>query len=194
MFSTQRTTSVVLSAAIVFGLGGCSLIEPQGTEVPLTGIAACAQGHTWNLDMAKLAEDVKANIAAQGAGVDVATSGTQTMMWDTDGAVVINSAYTLTMTSVPAEGQLQTVTTTHTGTATGASYIDENVAIPRDWDATGTIVKTVGDLNGAPLDPVPYSVLNADLDDSVGVELTCDGNALTTHPRGGGVVQAWIKG
>lgn len=194
MFSTQRTTSVVLSAAIVFGLGGCSLIEPQGTEVPLTGIAACAQGHTWNLDMAKLAEDVKANIAAQGAGVDVATSGTQTMMWDTDGAVVIDSAYTLTMTSVPAEGQLQTVTTTHTGTATGASYIDENVAIPRDWDATGTIVKTVGDLNGAPLDPVPYSVLNADLDDSVGVELTCDGNALTTHPRGGGVVQAWIKG
>lgn len=194
MFSTQRTTSVVLSAAIVFGLGGCSLFEPQGTEVPLTGIAACAQGHTWNLDMAKLAEDVKANIAAQGAGVDVATSGTQTMMWDTDGAVVIDSAYTLTMTSVPAEGQLQTVTTTHTGTATGASYIDENVAIPRDWDATGTIVKTVGDLNGAPLDPVPYSVLNADLDDSVGVELTCDGNALTTHPRGGGVVQAWIKG
>ncbi|MBG6053798.1 hypothetical protein IWX81_000188 [Salinibacterium sp. CAN_S4] len=194
MFSTHRATSVALSAAIVFGLGGCSLIEPQGTVVPLSGIAACAQGHTWNLDMAKLAEDVKANIAAQGVGVDVATTGNQSMTWDIDGAVVIESAYTLTMTSVPAEGQLQTVTTTHTGTATGASYIDENVAIPRDWDATGTIITTVADLNGTPLDPVPYGVLNADLDDSVGVELTCDGDALTTHPRGGGVTQAWIKG
>ena len=194
MFSTQRATSVVLSAAIMLGLGGCSLIEPQGTVVPLTGIAACAQGHTWKLDMAKLAEDVKANIAAQGVGAEVATSGTQAMTWDVDGAVKIDSSYTLTMTSVPAEGQLQTVTTTHTGAATGASYINENVAIPRNWDATGTIIKTVGDLNGAPLDPVPYSVLNADLDDSVGVELTCDGDALTTHPRGGGVTQAWIKG
>ena len=194
MFSTQRAMSVVGSAAIVFGLGGCSLIEPQGTVVPLSGIASCAQGHTWKLDMAKLAEDVKANIGAQGVAAEVASDGMQTMTWGIDGAVVIDSAYTLTMTTVPAEGQLQTVTTTHTGTATGASYINENVAIPRDWDATGTIIKTVADLNGAPLDPVPYSVLNADLNDSVGVQLTCDGDALTTHPRGGNVTQAWIKG
>jgi hypothetical protein len=194
VFSTQRVTTVMLSAAIVVGLGGCALLEPQGTVVPLSGIAACAQGHTWNLDMAKLAEAVKANTAAQGVAVEVATSGTQSMTWDIDGAVVIDSAYTLTMTSTPAADQVQTVTTTHTGQATGASYINDNVAIPRDWDATGTIIKTVADLNGAPLDPVPYGVLNADLDDSVGVELTCDGDALTTHPRGGGVTQTWAKG
>lgn len=194
MFSTQRATSVVLSAAIVVGLGGCSLIEPQGTVVPLTGLAACAQGNTWNLDMTKLAEAVKADIAAQGVEVDVATSGKQSMTWEINGDVVIDSAYTLTMTSVPAPDQVQTVTTTHTGPATGASYIDDNVAIPRDWDGTGTVIKTVGDINGEPLDPVPYTVLNADLDDSVGVELTCDGDTLTTHPRDGSITQTWSKG
>ena len=121
--------SVVGSAAIVFGLGGCSLIEPQGTVVPLSGIASCAQGHTWQLDMAKLAEDVKANIGAQGVAAEVASDGMQTMTWGIDGAVVIDSAYTLTMTTVPAEGQLQTVTTTtparlpapHTSTRTWQS-------------------------------------------------------------------------
>jgi hypothetical protein len=193
VFSTQRATTVALSAAILLGLSGCSLIEPQGTVVPLTGLASCAQGHTWNLDMAALAETVKSNLAAQGVAVEITTDGSQSMTWDINGAVVIESDYTLTMTSVPAEGQVQTVTTTHVGTATGASYISDNVAIPRDWDATGTIIKTVGDLNGAPLDPVPYGVLNADLNDSVGVELTCDGKALTTHPRGGAITQVWTR-
>ncbi|MDJ0335576.1 hypothetical protein QMG83_10120 [Salinibacterium sp. G-O1] len=194
MFSTQRATSVVLSAAIVVGLGGCSLIEPQGTVVPLTGLAACAQGNTWNLDMTKLAETVKANIAAQGFGVEITTAGKQVMVWDIDGAVVIDSDYTLTITSAPAPEQVQTVTTTHVGKATGASYITENIAIPRDWDATGTVIKTVGDLDGTPIDPVPFSVLNADLNDSVGVELTCDGETLTTHPRGSSITQTWTKG
>ncbi len=194
MFSTQRATSVVLSAAIVVGLGGCSLIEPQGSVVPLTGIAACAQGFTWNLDMTKLAEAVKADVAAQGVAAEVTTSGKQTMTWAIDGAVVIDSSYTLTIKSAPAPDQAQTVTTTHTGTATGASYIDQNVAIPRDWKATGTIIKTVGDIGGTPLDPIPFTVLNADLNDSVGVELTCDGNSLTTHPRGSSVTQTWKKG
>lgn len=194
MFSTQQATTVVLSAAIIVGLSGCSLIEPQGTVVPLTGIQACAQGNTWNLDMTKLAEAVKANIGAQGVDAQVATGGNQTMTWAIDGSVVIDSAYTLTITSTPAAGQVQTITTTHTGTATGASYIGDNIAIPRDWDATGTVIKSVGNIDGAPLDPIPFSVLNADLNDSVGVELTCDGNTLTTHPRDGSVIQTWKKG
>ncbi len=194
MFSTQRAVSVALSAAIVVGLGGCSLIEPQGTGVQLSGLAACAQGNTWNLDMTKLSEAVKANIAAQGFGVEVATAGGQTMVWDINGAVEIDSDYTLTITSAPAENQVQTVTTTHIGKATGASYIDENIAIPRDWDASGTVIKTVGDIDGTPIDPIPFTVLNADLDDSVGVELTCDGSTLTTHPRGSSIIQTWTKG
>lgn len=194
MISTQRVTSVALAAAFVFGLGGCALIEPQGTVVPLTGIAACAQGSTWKLDMTKLAEAVKANVATQGVEAEVATDGSQTMKWDIDGAVTIDSAYTITITSTPAPDQVQTVTTTHTGIATGFSYINENVAIPRDWKGTGTVVKTVGDVNGTPLDTIPFTVLNPDLDDSVGVQLTCDGTTLTTHPRGGTLTQTWTKG
>jgi hypothetical protein len=195
VFSTQRATVVVLSAAIAVGLGGCSLIEPQGTDIPLTGIALCAQGATWSLDTAGLATSVTANLATQGvAATAVTAEGTQKMRWDLDGTVVIDSDYTLTITSTPAANQVQTVTTSHKGTASGASYITGNVAIPRDWDATGTIIKSVGDLDGTPLDPIPYTVLNADLDDSVGVELTCDGKTLTTHQRGGSVTQTWTKG
>ena len=195
MFSTQRATTVVLSAAIIVGLGGCSLIEPQGTDVPLTGIAACAQGATWSLDMAGLAAAVTADLTAQGVAAPTVTpDGNQTMTWDLDGNVVIDSRFTLVITATPAADQIQTVTTTHRGIATGESYITGNVAIPRDWDGTGTVIASVGDQNGAPMDPIPFAVLNADLDDSVGVELTCDGDTLTTHQRDGAVVQTWTKG
>lgn len=195
MFSTQRAGFLALSTALVVGLGGCALIEPAGTNKPLTGIAACAQGKTWNLDVAALAETVKAELGKQGvAGVEVAGDGKQSLTWELDGKVAMSTDYTLTITSTPAADQTLVVTNKHSGKSTGTAYVNAEVAIPRDWDGTGLAITSTGELNGAAVDTIPYTVPIIDLDDSVGIELTCDGDTLTTHPRGTDITQTWKKG
>ena len=199
MFSTQRSITrhagvFALSAALVVGMGGCALVEQEGTNKPLTGLAACALGSTWNLDVAGLVPQVQADLAARGVGLTaISADGTQQLEWDINGHIVMTSDYTITMAMTPAADQTLTVTEKHSGKTTGIAYIHGEVAIPRDWDATGLAVTGTADNNGAPVDPVPFGAMRTDIDDSVGLELTCDGDTLTTHPRGTNITQTWTK-
>lgn len=194
MHRARRLAAVTVPALLIAGLGGCSLIDPGSTQEPLSGIAACALGNTWNLDTAALAEQVGADLARQSVAVtEITATGSQTLDWQVDGDIVMDSDYTVSITTAPAADQAITVTDTHRGRAEGVAYINAEVAIPRDWDSTGVSIETVGQLNGEPLEAIPFRVANVDLDDSVGIELTCDGSTLTTHARGGDVTLRWTK-
>ncbi|MBX3100849.1 MAG: hypothetical protein KF761_14890 [Salinibacterium sp.] len=186
---TQPLSTVAIATAMVIGLAGCSLIEPP-PEAPLTGIAACTLGKTWNLDTGKLAEALTAELASQKVTAVVAVDGHETLAWDLTGKVTVDTDYTITSTS-GAEGQQTVVTGKHSGKSTGIAYINAEVAIPRNWDASGLTVTTKATLNGADLEQLPYELVNTELDDSVGVELTCDGGTLTTHQRGSDIILTW---
>lgn len=196
MFTARRATAIALPAVLIFTLGGCALLDTNGDEEVLTGIAACALGHTWTLDVEGLAEQVKADLAKNGVPVqEVIGSGEQTLDWSVEGHVALDSNYELTVTTVPATDQVLTVVDTHAGSITGAAYINGEVAIPRKWDASKYTRETVASNNGAEvaLTDIGFTVPETTFDDSVGLELTCNGNELTIHPRGSNFTQTWTK-
>lgn len=186
---TQPLSTVAVATVMLVGLAGCSLLEPP-PEAPLTGIAACTLGKTWNLDTGKLAEALQAELGARSIVAVVAADGSETLAWDLKGKIVIDTDYTITSTS-GAEDQKTVVTTKHSGKSTGIAYINSEVAIPRNWDASGLNVTSKATLNDADLEDLPYAFPNTELDDSVGIELTCDGGTLTTHQRGSDIVLTW---
>jgi len=55
-------------------------------------------------------------------------------------------------------------------------------------------VDTTATSNGTPLDEAPYRIPASDIDDSVGLELTCTADALTVHPRGSELTLDWTVG
>lgn len=189
----SRKAALTLPAVLVLTLGGCALLEPAGTNEPLTGIAACALGHTWTQDFEALVPLITDQLGKNGIGVTGVTfTGEQTLVWDDRAHMTIESNYTVAVTTTPAEGQTQTVTETHTGTATGAAYINGDVAIPRKWDNKLTY-EAVADINGEALEAVPFAAPNTSFDDAVGLILTCDGDKLTIHPRGTQLTQTWTR-
>lgn len=189
----SRKAALALPAVLVLTLGGCALLEPSGTAEPLTGIAACALGHTWTQDFTAIVPQVTEQLAKSGiAATSVTYTGEQTLSWDEKAHMTIESDYTVSVTTTPAEGEVLTVTETHTGTATGPAYINGEVAIPRKWDDQLT-VEAAADNNGTALEAVPYAIPVTTFDDAVGLILTCDGDTLTIHPRGLTYTQTWTR-
>jgi len=195
MFGTRRAALFAVPALVIFGLAGCSLLQPQGTGLVLTGAAACAQGHTWTVDTKDLAAQVLADLVKRKVvATKVDATGTQTLEWATTGEMKVVSDYTLTVTAAPAADQALIATQVHTGPATGKAYVNSDVAIPRNWDASSSSITTEFKLNNKAVpDPAPFTIATTDFDDSVGIELTCTGDAMTTHPRGSVITQKWTR-
>ena len=187
----KRLAIAAVATTMAAGLAGCSLVE-AAPPAPLTGIAACALGKTWNLDMPKLAEAVTAELATRKVTATVAAEGSQTIKWGLDGKLTMDTDYTLTLTSGTAEAPT-IVVDKHSGKTTGTAYINAEVAIPRDWDATGLNVDTTATVAGVAAETLPYELKNTDIDDSVGVELTCDAGTMTTHQRGSDLILTWTS-
>ena len=191
LFTARRATGAAAAILVVAGLAGCSLVQ-TAPPAELTGIAKCALGNTWKLDTAKLAEAIAAELATRSITATVTSEGSQTLTWGADSRMALDTDYTMTITSGAAD-QVTVVTDKHSGESGGIAYINSEVAIPRDWDASGLNVKTTATLNGAELETLPYTLVQTDIDDSVGVELTCDGGSLTTHQRGSDLTLTWTK-
>jgi len=191
----RRTAGVVAgSLALVVGLSGCSLLEAGGGEPPLSGLAACALGHTWQMDVADMAGKLKTDLDAEGVGGDVTLDGTQQLDWNEKGHVVITSDLTMTVVVTVTPDFVVTVTKKQAGTVTGAAYISGEVAIPRDWDESELAIETTAESGGAAMENgSPWPMPRLGIDDSVGLELTCDGDRLTIHPRGERTTQVWTK-
>lgn len=189
--SARRSTAGALAILAAVGLAGCSLVE-VAPPAPLTGIAKCALGNTWTLDTATLATAITAELLTRGVTATAVIDGGQTLNWDLDSHIVLDTDYTLTLTS-GAEDNQTVITDKHSGKSTGIAYINAEVAIPRDWDATGLNVTTTATVKGVAAETVPYALVQTDIDDSVGVELTCDGGTMTTHQRGSDLTLTWTK-
>lgn len=195
MFSTRRAGLIALPAVLLFGLSGCSLLDNSGTAEPLSGVAACALGHTWTLDTADLAAQVLAELQKNHPEVTAATiDGTQTMTWNLDSTISLATDYSITVTANTATpDQPLTVVQTHEGESSGKSYINSDVGIPRNWKDTTELDTSVTPPLAADA-ALPFEIPRTDWDDSVGLELTCDAGVLTTHPRGAIVTQKWTTG
>ena len=194
MFPRRAVSAAAGSVALVVGLTGCSLLEPSGGPEPLTGVAACALGHTWELNMADVSEKLLAELQRQKVPASaVVSEGTQTLAWDERAHVVLTSDFTVTITAPVAADQTVTVIRTYPGEAIGPAYINGDVAIPRRWDVSEQAVETVADNNGTPLEEVPWAIPSVGIDDSVGLILTCDGSTMTIQPRGSRIVQTWTR-
>ncbi len=195
MTTARIVSSFLAPLAIVTGLSGCALIEPAVTKDPPTALETCAMGKTWTLDLAALEEQLTTAFTAEGVVVTaVDAQGSQTLEWSEAGDVVLTTDYTVTITSAPAADQVVTVVQKHSGTSTGKAYINGDVAIPRRWDSTGFSVDVTATNNGTALEEPPFAVPTTDIDDSVGLELTCDASALTVHPRGADVTLTFAVG
>jgi len=174
-------------------LTGCSLVTPPAAA-PLTGVAACALGHTWKADLDDVSAQVLALLKQNGVPVtEVTATGSLTLDWSIEGRVALANDYVLTVKTAPAADQVLTVVQTHSGTATGAAYINGEVAIPRKWDDASVSIDAVADNNGAAVDDYGFTIPDTTFDDSVGLELTCAPGELTTHPRGTKITQKWTS-
>lgn len=192
--TTRRVSLIALPAALMLGLGGCSLLEATVPDEPLTGVAACALGHSWSVDLDGLATQVLAELGANGvAATGVVAAGSHTLDWSVTSDVELSSDYSMTITVPAADGQVLTVVQSANGVVTGKAYISGTVAIPRDWDSSGLEVSTVADIGGVAQETVPIIVPKIAFDDGVGLELTCDAETMTIHPRGGVITQTWTR-
>jgi hypothetical protein len=182
-----------LATALAIGLSGCSLIEASQPE-PLEGAAACAIGHHWKLDLKDLSTQVLDDLQKREIkATSVDGTGSQTLTWGTDYSVLIDTDYTLTATAVPSADKTYVVTQTHKGSASGKAYINSDVAIPRNWNQDGFAVRTAATLNGSRTSHLPFLIAQTDFDDVYGVEITCNGNVLTTHARQSAITKTWSK-
>lgn len=192
--SARRAGALALLVAIGPTLAGCSVLGLEDEEEVLTGVAACALGHTWDADLTATAVKVQELLASDGIPVtSVVAEGSQTLEWGLKSEVILKPDYTITVTTAPGTDQVLTLVETHSGEATGAAYLNGDIAIPRKWDGTGITVDTVVTLNGAIVEEVPFTIPPTSIDDSVGLLLTCSDATLTIQPRGDQIVQTWTR-
>jgi hypothetical protein len=193
MFSRSRTALVAASATLVMGgLSGCALLQPTVEEVALSDIARCTMGHSWTLDTADLAAQLLTELQRDHPVTAVDAAGTKTIDWGADSVVTVASDLAITVTTGTAEAPT-TLTQTQIGSAEGKVYINGDVAIPRRW-SNDIEIETTAESAGAELEQLPFTLPNTAFDDTVGLELTCDGDTLTVHPRGSAITQKWTSG
>ncbi len=192
--TARRARGLALAVVLVPALAGCSVLGLEEEETVLTGVAACALGHTWSADVTGIAAQVQEILTSDGVPVtSVTAEGSQTLEWGLRSEVVLKPEFTLTVTTSPGTDQVLTLVETHSGEATGAAYINGDTAIPRKWDGTGVRIDTVVELNGEIVEEPPFDLPPTSIDDSVGLLLTCSDTTLTIQPRGDKIVQTWRR-
>ncbi|QYH35810.1 hypothetical protein [Salinibacterium sp. M195] len=194
MISSKRSSALLMAPAALLVLSGCALIEPAVNADPPTAMEVCALGHTWQLDTTDLSEKLLVELPIQDVPASaVVPAGGQTLTWQEDGALTIDSDLVFTITAAPAADQVMTITQAYTGTVTGEATINADVAIPRNWDESAYIVETTAVLNDAPVEELAYTIPRSDFGDVLGLVLTCETDVMTVNPRGTDLVQRWTK-
>jgi len=190
----MRLAAAMTAAAATMALGGCALITPTAPVKTPSALESCAHGTTWALDMAALQAQVVAAYADAGTTVsEVLVDGTQSLDWDENGHVTIESAYTITV-SAPSdvEDVPYVVTQTINGTTTGRAYFSDVIAIPRDWNADELVIETTAVRGEEALESIPVGVPRTIVDDTVGLEVVCSAEQMTTHGRGTHLTLTWV--
>lgn len=189
---------LIVPGMLVLALAGCTPPSgADGADDPSAAsggsLAECVMGHTWNADVPDIGDQLFAQLQANGSpATSAVASGTQTLAWGLDGSVQVDTNYTFTVVSPLTEGLVLTMNQTHAGPTIGELELDGNIASPVDWDSSGYTISTVMDVNGeaAAMDfPIP----DASLTEDVILEVTCEGNAMTTFATAGFVTTKWSR-
>lgn len=194
MISSKRSSALLMTPAVLLVLSGCALIEPADTSEPPTAMQLCALGNTWELDTTDLSEKLLAELPLEDVpATAVEPSGGQTMTWEKDGALTIESDLVFTITATPKKDQVMTITHAYNGTVVGKALINVDVAIPRNWDVSAYEIETSAVLNEEPVEELAYTIPRSDFDDMLGLILTCEADVLTINPRGTDLIQRWTN-
>lgn len=184
--------ALVLPVAVLASLSGCTPPGGSGTPTP-SGLAGCVTGHTWNLDVDDTAAQLLAHFQDLGLPATATTgTGTQTMKWDADGAIDIETEVSYEITINEAADHTLVLTQTHSGPATGTFQIEGTQAIPSNWDASDYHVTTTTTVNGTPSGTSPIELPDSELG-GVELALTCSGTTLTTLANDGFINFKWTR-
>jgi hypothetical protein len=195
MFAPLR---LIVPGVLVIALAGCT--PPSDADGADDGAAAsggslaeCVMGHTWNADVPDMAAQLLTQLQSNGSpATSTAGVGTQTLTWGEDGSVTLDTNYTFTVVSPLSDGLIMTMNQTHAGPSVGMLELDGSTATPVDWDPSGYVVTTMIDINGTATEmefPIPDTALT---EDAV-LEVTCEGNAMTTFATAGFVTTHWTR-
>ncbi|MEO8094750.1 MAG: hypothetical protein ABI632_07440 [Pseudolysinimonas sp.] len=195
MKKSTLTVGLALPVLVVATLSGCFPGGSGGSATPApAGLAGCVQGHTWTLDVDDAASQLGAHFQTVGLSVTSVTgTGEQTMKWDADGAIDIETT-NLTYDIEISQSASTTIglKQVHNGPATGTFTIEGTKAVPSDWDASAYTVTTESTVNGV---AGPAGAINLPNDELGGVELalTCSGTTLTTLANDGIITWKWTR-
>lgn len=180
---TRRLTALLIAVASAASLSGCALITPREAEQEVSALERCVAAHPWEVDVATLAANSTLELTQHGIGIAPATAtGTQTLTYVSgEGTLELESDFTVT--GVWPGPPVVQVVQTFTGTSTGKAFFADDVMIPRDWNDDGVQTTLTATQDGAPLDPVPWSLGHPWIDDVVGLVATCDDTKLTLEGR-----------
>jgi hypothetical protein len=175
---------------MVFALGGCSLSAFGGNDEVLTGAAACALDHTWALDLEDYSAQLLLELQDDNARITaVSAAGEQSLVWGLDGFATLTTDYTVSITENVSEGVVKAIEQVRSGKSTGLLTVHGTTAVPSEWEEDYTVTTTVDGV--APeVEPAIHDPL---IDDSVAIEITCDGGALSTHAHQDNMIMKWIR-
>lgn len=194
MIASKRASVLMMAPAVLLVLSGCALVEPADTSQPPTAMQLCALDQTWSLDTTDLSEKLLAELPSNGVPASaVEPTGGQTLTWQKDGDLTIESDLDFIITAAPKADQVMTITQSYSGTITGQAPINVDVAIPRMWDVSKYTVESTAVLNEEPVEELAYTIPRKDLNDVLGLVITCEADVMTINPRGTDLIQRWTK-
>jgi hypothetical protein len=210
MKATTRSAVLLIPALALIALTGCvpgiggvgvdDVSDSDGTDG--TGasdsaggaIGDCASGHVWSVDVDDMADQLFAFMTSSGglAVQSVTAEGTQFLTWNADNSVSMDTAYEFTVIANLDDGLVMTMVQSHTGTSTGSLTLDGSTATPTNWDNSGYVINTTVDISGASVE-MDFDLPATGIEDGANVQITCEGDALTTVADGGGFHQNWTR-
>lgn len=191
----SRTAIAILSTTIILSaLSGCALAGGSSSE-PLTGVPGCVPGHTWKTDLVDLDKQLLSYLTSHGVkATEVVSTGSQEIVWAEDGTVELNTDYTTVVTVPNKDGSvITTVTEVHKGPSTGSIYLNGPIAVPREWDASAFSLDVTAEVGGKPVETPPFSIPATVLDDTVALDVTCNGSTMTTLAHNAVVTLTWTR-
>jgi hypothetical protein len=191
---TRHVLTTGLAAVSLFALAACT--SPGGGDAPADGIdtvpggaASCLDG-SWNLDEQALAQDLGEYMSSAGAAVissDAAGGAHMTVSGDTMTWV---SDVTYTMAIDLGDGLTMVTNQLQVGESTGHWAVESDRVVFSDFESGITITNDVT-INGTPAGTTSNELPTSG--EGVPMEVTCDGDSLSTHPEGSPFTSYWNR-
>jgi hypothetical protein len=167
------------------GSDGSSGSESGGSG----GLAGCMDG-SWDLDEQALARDLGANLASNGLTVisSEASGGVHMTVDGDDMTYVSDVSYVMTVDA--GEGLTMVISQLQAGESSGRWSVEGDQIVFSDWNSGITVTNDVT-ING-----MPGGSQSTDIPaggDGVPMEVTCDGDLLSTHPDASPFTSVWFR-